>query len=153
MIKQTQMTTEGLEALKKELSVLVDTKRPQLVKRLSHARTQGDLAENNDYQNAREELDFLDGRISELEDVIKNVVIIKNGNGKKSVDVGNHVIVKVDGKEVEYHIVGEWEANPMEKKISNTSPLGMALVGKSKGEKVSVEAPAGTVVYEIVIIK
>jgi len=151
-MNKTHYTKEGLEALKLELETLTNKKRPKLVKRLAHARTQGDLSENNDYQNAREELEFLDGRISELGDVIKNAVV-KNGNGSSKIDVGNCVKVKVDGKEIAYHIVGEWEANPLEKKISHTSPLGQALVGKAKGEKVEVEAPAGTMVYEIVSIE
>lgn len=146
-----QITQSGLEALKKEYDGLVNQKRPALVDRLANARTQGDLSENADYQNAKDELDFLDGRISELDDVLQNAELVaeeKNGH----VTIGAKVTVKVNGNKMEYHIVGEWEADPMKKMISNTSPLGQALVGKKKGEKVEVEAPVGKVVYEILSI-
>jgi transcription elongation factor GreA len=151
-MSKVQITKDGLEALKIELSVLVDGKRPALVDRLANARSQGDLAENSDYHNAKDELEFLDGRISELEDVLKNSIIIseeKNGG----VSVGTKVTVKVNGSTQDYQVVGEWEADPIKKKISHTSPLGQALVGKRKGEKVEVEAPAGKVVYEILSVE
>lgn len=150
---KAKFTKEGFEALQKELRVLVEEKRPRLVERLANARSQGDLSENSDYQNAREELDFLDGRISELEEVIKNAKIVEVSTDNRTVDVGNSVRVKINGQETIFHIVGEWEANPAEKKISPSSPLGQALVGRTKGDKVSVEAPAGTMVYEIVDIE
>lgn len=149
---KVQITKKGLEALKLELKALVDEKRPALVDRLANARSQGDLAENSDYHNAKDELEFLDGRIEELEQVLKNSEIVaetKNGN----VTVGAKVTVKVNGTTADYHIVGEWEADPMKKMISNTSPLGQALTGKKKGDKVEVEAPAGKVVYEILSIE
>ena len=153
MSKQTQLTKEGLEALKQELAGLVEAKRPQLVERLSFARSQGDLAENNDYQNAKDELEFLDGRIAELEEVIRSAVVVC-GNGKKNaVGLGTKVTLKVNGKEHCFNIVGEWEADPMAKKISHTSPLGQALVGKKVGEKVEVEAPVGKLKYEILAIE
>lgn len=151
MIKQTQLTKEGLKALTDELNRLVEEKRPVIVKRLSRARSDGDLSENNDYQNAKEELDFLDGRILELEDVIKNALVV-NKKSKGLVDLGTKVKLKTNGSTIVYDIVGEWEADPMEKKISHTSPLGKALFGKAPGEKVEVEAPAGKVVYEIIDI-
>ena len=150
----TQVTKQGLEALEKELQVLVEEKRPQLVERLAFARSHGDLSENNDYQNAKEELEFLDGRISELEEVLKNVVIVKVKNGRKNaVDVGTKVTLKVDGHQQIFFIVGDWEADPKEKKISHTSPLGKSLVGKKVGEKIEVEAPAGKLTYEILAIE
>ena len=152
-IKKVQITEKGLEALKAELDDLVNVKRPKVVDRLSNARSQGDLSENSDYHSAKDELEFLDGRISELENVVKNAVIVDDSaNGSGGVSVGAKVTVKVNGTKVEYHIVGEWEADPMQKKISHTSPLGKALVGKDKGDKVEVEAPAGKIVYEIVSI-
>ncbi|HJX45625.1 MAG TPA: transcription elongation factor GreA [Patescibacteria group bacterium] len=151
---KTQVTKKGLEVLQKELEVLVEIKRPKLVERLSFARTQGDLSENNDYQTAKEELEFLDGRIAELEEVLKNVVIVKAKNGHKSlVDVGTKVTLKVDGEKQIFFVVGDWEADPKEKKISHTSPLGKALVGKKIGERIEVEAPAGKLTYEILSIE
>lgn len=148
-----QMTKNGLKALEEELAILKDAKRPKLVKRISRARGEGDLSENSDYQNARDELEFLDGKISELEDVLKNAVVVKGNGHSDSVAVGAEVRVKINGVENIYHIVGEWEADPAHKKISHTSPLGQALMGKRKGEKVEVEAPAGKITYQIVEIK
>src|SRR4030043_564425 len=151
---KTQITKEGLEVLQKELDVLLETKRPKLVERLAFARNQGDLSENNDYQTAKEELEFLDGRIAQLEEVLKNVVIVQAKNGHKSLfEVGNKVTLKVDGEKQIYFVVGDWEADPKEKKISHTSPLGKALVGKKIGEKIEVEAPAGKLKYEILSIE
>ena len=151
---KTQLTKEGLKVLEEELRVLVETKRPKLVERLAIARGHGDLSENNDYQTAKEELEFLDGRIAELEEVLKNVEVVKTKNGKKSlVEVGTKVLVKVDGHKQMYYIVGDWEADPKEKKISHTSPLGKALVGKKVGEKIEVEAPVGKLTYEILTIE
>lgn len=148
-----QLTKRGLKALEDELRVLVEEKRPKLVNRLADARNQGDLSENNDYQNAKEELEFLDGRISEIGDVIKNALVV-SGNGKKGeVNLGTKVTLKVGGKELKYDIVGDWEADPINKKISHTSPLGKMLVGKKVGDEVEVEAPAGKLVYQILAIE
>ena len=152
MNKQTEVTKEGLVTLKSELKNLADVKRPKLVERLAFARSQGDLSENSDYQNARDELEFMDGRISELESVIKSAVVVSSRKDGK-VGVGTKVTLKVNGKNQVYHIVGEWEADPAEKKISHTSPLGQALVGKAAGEKVEVKAPAGKVIYSILKIE
>ena len=149
---QIQVTKEGLESLKKELDKLVNTKRPKLVKRLASARAEGDLKENSDYQNAKDELGFMDGKIEELKHVVDNAQVI-SGSKSGGVSVGTSVKVKVNGSKHEYHIVGDWEADPAEKKISHTSPLGKALVGKKVGERVEVEAPAGKITYEILEIK
>jgi len=156
IIKQVQMTKDGFEALKEELAVLVEDKRPKLVDRLSFARQQGDLSENSDYTNAREELEFLDGRIDELEVVIKTASIVNGKSHKKDTDgvsLGTRVTLKVNGDKHVYEIVGEWEADPVNKKISHESPLGRALVGKKIGDKVEVIAPAGKVNYEILAIE
>ncbi|AKM82899.1 transcription elongation factor GreA [Candidatus Woesebacteria bacterium RIFOXYC1_FULL_31_51] len=154
MAKQIQLTEKGFKALKDELVVLLETKRPQLIERLSNARSQGDLSENSDYQNAKEELGFLEGRIDELNDVIKNAKIVaslpKSGSGA---GVGAKVTVRVNGIKNTFEIVGEWEADPVNRKISPTSPLGSALIGKKVGEKLEVEAPAGKVLYEILAIE
>ncbi len=152
MQKTIKLTQAGLDELKAELNQLLNIKRPKLVDRLSNARQQGDLSENSDYQSAKEELEFLDGRIDELSDVVKTAVVVDDSNNS-GVGIGTKIKVKVKGHEVVYHIVGEWEADPMNKKISESSPLGMALIGKSVGEKVEVEAPAGKVNYEIVAIE
>jgi transcription elongation factor GreA len=153
MNTQIQLTKEGLSALKDELSQLNTTKRPQLVERLAFARSQGDLSENNDYQNAREELEFLDRRIREIEDVLKNSVVADDNTKNGEISLGTTVTLKVNGVQHTYHIVGDWEADPTAKKISHTSPLGVALVGKRAGDKVEVEAPAGKIQYEILGIE
>ena len=152
MAKQVQLTKQGFQNLEQEHDELVNVKRPKLVERLSYARSQGDLSENSDYINAREELEFLDGRISELSDVLKNAAIVNGRSGKNGVDIGTKVTVKVNGQKHIFDIVGEWEADPVNKKISPNSPLGAALVGKKVGEKAHVEAPAGKVLYEVIAI-
>lgn len=152
MKNSVKLTKEGLETLKAELHELREVKRPKLVDRLANARSQGDLSENSDYQTAREELEFLDGRIGELEEVIKTAVVVPNTKAE-GVDVGTKVTVKVNGSKVIFNIVGEWEADPVNKKISPESPLGKALVGKKIGEVVEVEAPAGKIEYQILAIE
>ena len=153
MNNNLQLTKQGLQALKDELKDLVENKRPALVERLANARGQGDLSENSDYQNARDELEFLDGRIDELEEVLKNAVVV-NGASKNrgQVAIGAKVKVHVDSTEAVFEIVGEREADPVLKKISHSSPLGKALMGKKIGDRVEVEAPVGILHYEIISI-
>lgn len=151
MRNKLKLTKDGLEALKNELNTLREEKRPKLVDRLANARSQGDLSENSDYQSAKEELEFLDGRIDELEEVIKGASVA-TASKSGGIDVGTKVTVKVNGSKVIFNIVGEWEADPVNKKISHESPLGKALFGKKVGEKVEVEAPAGIVQYEIISV-
>jgi transcription elongation factor GreA len=153
MSNQIQITKQGFKSLKKDLGELMDVKRPKLVERLSYARSQGDLSENSDYQNAKEELEFLDGRISELQEVLKNAVVVSGKNKSGEVSIGTKITLKANGKEHIYQIVGDWEADPINKKISHTSPLGQALVGKKAGDKVEVEAPAGKITYKILAIE
>lgn len=139
--------------LKKELSTLLEDKRPKLVARLANAREQGDLAENSDYQSAKEELEFLDGRIDELTEVVQTAVVASDSKKGSGVGVGTKVTVKVNGRELMFSVVGDWEADPVNKMISDSSPLGLALVGKKVGDKAEVEAPAGKVIYEILAIE
>lgn len=151
--KKVQVTKAGFEELKAELIDLVDQKRPSVVARLERARQEGDLKENSDYTSAKEELEFLDSRIDELKEVIDHAQIIDESKVKAgTIGVGNTVKVKINGDTHEYKIVGEWEADPMEKKISNESPLGSQLVGRKIGDEVEVEAPAGKILYKIVEI-
>ena len=147
------MTEKGLKALKEQLDELKNVKRPKLVERLANARAEGDLKENSDYQNAKDELAFMDGKIEELESVTKNAVLVKSNGNTDQVAVGTKVSVKANGGEHTFEIVGEWEADPVQKKISHSSPLGAALVGRKVGEKTEVEAPAGKITYEIVGIE
>lgn len=147
------LTKEGKEKLEKELTYLVEEKRPKLVERLSLARAAGDLSENNDYARAKEELEILDDRISELEETLANASLIENGAKKPEVVcLGCTVKVKNGSNSHQFCIVGEWEADPSRKKISQFSPLGKALLGKKVGDEVEVEAPVGKVVYKILSI-
>ena len=154
--KKIYLTKEGLADLKKEHDELTQVKRPSILGRVTAARDMGDLAENAEYTASREELGLIDGRIEEIKDLLKRVVIIDGhaaGSGKhKTVKLGSTVTVKVDGKKEVFMLVGQWEADPMEKKISHESPLGKALIGKKVGEKVEVKAPAGKIMYTIVSV-
>ena len=147
------LTEDGLEALKKELAKLVGKKRPGLVERVAQARNMGDLSENSEYTSAREALSMIDGRIEEIEAILAKAKIIEKGKNKrgrnKEVKLGCKVIVEVNKKSYVYTLVGEWEADPMNKKISHSSPLGKALLGRTVGEKVEIEAPAGKIIYKI----
>ena len=152
--KKMYLTKEGLEERKKEYEELLRSRRPEVVERLSRARDMGDLSENAEYTAAREELEFIDGRIAELEELLKQVVIIDDSGkaGGKVVAIGSKVTLRMDGNKEEYSVVGEWEANPAERKISHESPLGKALIGKGLGDEVEVKAPAGKILYKIVAI-
>jgi len=147
------VTPQGLEQLKKEFDDLANNKRPKAVKRLADAKAEGDLSENSEYSAAVEELSFIDGRVSELEEILKQArAVVHTKNGKANIELGSKVTVKANGKSVVFSIVGEWEADPKLQKISHSSPLGKALIGKKKGEKVEVNAPVGKVMYQIVDI-
>lgn len=153
-MKKIQFTKDGLDKIKQEYNELLSVKRPEAVKRLSTARAMGDLSENSEYVAAKEDLSFIEGRLMELEQVIKNAVIIDHtGTKAGAVDIGNTVVVDKEGKEVKFHIVGEFEADPMQNKLSHTSPLGKALLGKKIGETINVQVPAGMLVYKIIEIQ
>lgn len=152
MNNQILITKSGFTSLKDELNQMQTVKRPTLVERLSIARSMGDLAENSDYQSAKEELSFLDGSIAELEEVLhKAKVVTPSGNSK--IELGHTVTVKLKSSHVQFKIVGEWEAKPAERKISASSPLGQALLNKSVGDNVEVEAPVGKIMYTVVGIE
>ena len=149
---QAMLTKAGLDQLKAEYEELLKVKRPAAVARLSDARDLGDLSENSEYAAAKQDLAFIDGRISELEEIIRSAKVVTN-HGKSHVDVGCKVTLHMNGKSDVFTVVGEWEADPINKKISHESPLGKALLGKKVGEKVEVEAPAGKLHYKILHIE
>jgi transcription elongation factor GreA len=153
--RKIYLTAEGLAELKKEFEELSKVKRPEIVNRVSQARDMGDLSENAEYSAAREELSFIDGRIDELEELLKQATVIKETHtaGKQIIELGSKVSLKLDNQKEDYTVVGEWEADPTAKKISHESPLGKALLGKAIGEVAEVEAPAGKILYTIVAIK
>lgn len=145
------ITKEGLQKLKDELDELLNVKRPDIAQRIQEAREMGDISENASYDEAKREQSFIEGRIAELEDIIKSSKIAQNtSNG--SIVVGSKVVLHIEGDEEEYHIVGAPEADPMQRKISHESPLGKSLLGKKVGDKVEVEAPIGKLTYSILKI-
>ena len=152
--KKIYLTKEGLAGLKKEYDELVTVKRPNVLARVSQSRNMGDLSENAEYVASREELTFIDGRIDELEIILKQAIIIKDvKTSNHAIKLGSTVTLHSGGKKEIFTVVGEWEADPTNKKISHESPLGKVLIGKKIGEKVQVEAPAGKITYSVVDIK
>lgn len=153
--KKIFVTREGFEELKREHDELMRVKRPEVLERVSAARAMGDLSENSEYTAAREELSLIDGRIEELADILKNASLIEgktSSKGARIVQLGSKVTVTIGGKKEIFMLVGEWEADPRDKKISHESPLGKALIGRGVGEKIEVEAPAGKIHYTVVAI-
>jgi len=151
--QDVQLTQEGYDELTAELKDIQDNKLPKAIARVATARAFGDLSENSEYHSAREDLSFLEGRKTELETLIAHAKIIKVSKKTGNViDLGSKVTVKVGKEKHLYHIVGEWEANPQEKKISHQSPLGKALLGKEKGESFEIDVPAGKLKYVVLDI-
>lgn len=158
--KATLLTKEGLEKLREELNYLKEVKRKEIAERLREAISYGDLSENAEYEEAKNEQAFLEGRIIELEEKIKNVKIIsekhKAGKGA-SIVLGSTVIIQNVGSakkaDEEYTIVGSTEADPIHHKISNVSPVGKALLGRSAGELVKVGTPGGLLQYKVLRVK
>lgn len=148
------ITKEGFQSLKEEHLHLTKVKRPAIVARLTESRQGGDLAENSEYLQAKEELVFIDGRISELEEVLEKATLVSIKSGPKNkIDLGCRVTLSNGKKEQVFHLVGEWEADPVKQKISHTSPLGQLLLGRKVGEEFEFEAPAGKILYRIVKIE
>ena len=149
------LTREGIERLKSELDELVNVRRPALAKRLRRAIQQGDLSENADYIAAKEEQGFLEGRIQEIEAMLRNAVLIEENGPTDEVRLGSRVTVVEEGAEdaETFRLVGPAEADPDNGCISYESPLGRALLGHRVGETVRVEAPAGEIRFRITAIE
>lgn len=147
------LTKERFEELKKELEVLRSEKRREVAERLKQAKEFGDLSENSEYSEAREEQSRVENRIFELEDILKKAVIIKTGEAGDRAVIGSIVSVKKDSQVFRYRIVGSNEAKPEDGKISNESPLGRAFLDKKVGESVQVATPGGPVTYQILKIE
>ncbi|OGZ98230.1 MAG: transcription elongation factor GreA [Candidatus Sungbacteria bacterium RIFCSPHIGHO2_02_FULL_47_11] len=144
---------EGFEKLKQELEELKTVKRKEIAKRLEHAKSLGDLSENAEYQETKEEQSLVETHIADIEERIRNVVLIAEGRRTDTVVVGATVRVRSnDGEEI-FVIVGSEEARPAEGKISNESPLGKSFLGHKAGESVEARTPGGVVVYEIMEIR
>lgn len=154
MAKKFILTKEGLSEIKQEYDELVSVKRPQIVSRIQRAREFGDLAENSEYDAAKEEQSLLETRISELEEVLARAQIIAPvTQATEFVVIGSTVVVEADGEHDEFTIVGTMEADPSRKKISNESPVGESLLGAKVGEVVEVATSIVRAKYKILEIK
>jgi len=155
-LKEVILTPEGYKKLTKEIEYLSTEKRREVAERIKVAREFGDIAENAEYDDAKNEQAYVEARIAMLEErLVSARVIQKKDIAKDVVSVGSTVRLKdVDANEtIEYHIVGSAEANPAEQKLSNESPVGKAILGKKKGETVEVTAPRGSLKFKILDIK
>ena len=150
--KKHLLTQEGLDKLKKELELLTGQRRREVIERIQEAVAHGDLSENADYAQAKEEQSFIEGRIQELEDILKNAEIIHSTANRNLVSVGSTVKVRVSDNERTYTIVGSNEANPAAGRISNESIVGQKLIGAKPGDKVDIETPSGKNTYEVIEI-
>ncbi len=147
------LTQEGLEKLKTEYNELINNKRKEVTEKIARAREFGDLSENSEYDTAREEQSFIEGRIMELEEILSHAKVIEAAQkGASTVDIGSHVKVHVDGEEDEFVIVSSVEANPMEGKISVESPVGKALLGAKVGDVITVSSTIKAT-YKILDVK
>jgi len=155
-VKDVLLTPEGLEKLKEEITYLTTEKRREVAERIKHAREFGDISENSEYDDAKNEQAMLEQRIIQLEERLTRARLIEAEDVPKGVvAVGTRVRLRdLDAKEtIEYVIVGSAEANPREQKLSNESPVGKAILGKKKGETVEVSAPRGSLKYKIMDVK
>lgn len=151
MKKIYQITDDGKKELEAELAEL-KSRRGAIADKIAEARDYGDLSENAEYDAAREEQGLVESRIAEIEDILLNAELIKAGKGSK-VALGSKVELKMGKKTVTYSVVGPVEADPLEGKISNESPIGEALMGKKVNDTVTITTPKGEITYEIVSIK
>lgn len=152
MKKQYLLTKDGIAELEKELADLI-TDRGPVAERIKTAREFGDLAENAEYSSARLEQERAESRISEIENILQNVEVIKKPKGDSKVQLGSSVKLKSEsGVSKEFQVVGTVEADPLNGKISDESPIGQALLGKKEGEEVEIVTPAETTTYKVVDI-
>ena len=150
------MTLEGKEKLERELEELKTVKRGEIIERIKIARSFGDLSENSEYESAKDEQAFVEGRITTLENMIRFAQIIDNDNvAQDEVSIGKTVVFKElpDGEEEEYTIVGSAESDPFAGKISNDSPIAQALIGKKVNDEVNISKPGGDFLVKIVSVK
>lgn len=149
--KDVYLTKEGFEKLQEEYKELTDHRRQSVASKIKEARELGDISENSEYDAAREEQGFVEGRITELRKLLNNAIIVEDEDSQAGVvAVGSHIKVHLDGEEQRFQLVGAEEADPLSNKISHESPLGQALLGRRVGEKVEVAAPVGKLIYTII---
>ncbi len=144
------MTDEGIAELKRELEELKQ-KRQEITDKIKQAREYGDLSENAEYHAAREEQGIVEGRIAEIESILNNVDVVKK-NLSGTVGIGSQVTLDTDDNSMKITIVGSYEADPLENKISDESPMGRSLLGKKVGDKIKIKTPSGEKVYTVKVI-
>ncbi len=147
------ISQEGYDKFKKELDYLLTTKRREIADRIEKAKELGDLSENAEYSEAKDAQALNDSRILEISNILKNVTVVDNNKSKDEIGMGSTVTAKNGQKEKTFTIVSFNEADPLEGKISNESPLGVAFLGKKKGEEVTVRTPKGEHKYKILKIE
>ena len=152
MTNKIILTKEGFAKLKKELEDLKKIKLPKALERLKKARSLGDLTESSEYSSAREDLELIERRIEEIEVVLEKAEIAQTNQKQTVVQIGSRITALVNGHKEEFLIVGEFEGDPKNKKISCSSPIGKSLIGKKVGDLVEVEVPAGKTKYKIIKI-
>ncbi|HEY4499741.1 MAG TPA: transcription elongation factor GreA [Candidatus Paceibacterota bacterium] len=153
MENKQYLTKERLEQLKEELHELKTKKRLEVAERLKRAKELGDLSENSEYFEAREEQGHVEGSIFELEEMLRNAEVFERRHGNGNVSIGATVVVEREGKQTKYVIVGSNEAKPESGMISNESPLGSAFLNKKPGDVVTVTTPKGKVEYKVISIE
>ena len=154
MSQKTYLTPEGEAKLKAELAELTGIRREELSQRLRSAIQMGDLSENADYHKAKEDQGFLEGRIQEIESILRNSVIIEKTQSTGVITIGSHVTIQEEGFDPEtYHLVGPTEADPRKGKISHESPIGKALMDKKVGDIAEADAPGGKIKFKIIKIE
>lgn len=154
MAEIKKLTIEGFKKLQEELKELKEVKRKQISERIQEAKEHGDLSENAEYHEAREEQSFIEGRIIELENIFKNSIVMEESKDKeKIVKIGSCLTLESEGTNLIYTIVGSTEADPKNNLISCDSPLGQALLGRKKGEMIKVDIPRGKIEFKIKDIK
>lgn len=152
MSKDIYLTPEGLKKLKNEYKELTEVKRKDVTERISKAREFGDISENSEYDTAREEQSFTEGRILEIEEILKHASVISEKTRHNIVEMGSKIKVDIDGKKDEFSIVSSVEADPSEGKISNESPVGRALLGAKVGDQVTISSTV-TSTYKILEVR
>ena len=152
--KKTYLTDAGIQKLNYELTNLTAKQRPELAKRLRDAIKMGDLKENADYHAAKEDQAFIEGRILEVQEMLRSSVLISNQIDKQEVSIGSTVTISEDNSDEEqYTLVGPAEADPTMGRISHESPIGQAIIGKSIGDSVQVSTPGGNITFQIIRIE
>lgn len=152
MTTKIEITQAGLDKLKTELHKLETVDRPLMLEKLHRARSMGDLSENSAYTSAREEQGVVEGRMLEIRHILKNSVVVGNtGNG--TIQLGSKLKVHINGQQDTIEIVGEFESDPMNKKLSANSPIGKALLGREVGDEIEIIIPSGKIIYKILEVK